>query len=378
MTMSEEIIIKDIIVRESDDYIINMGPQHPSTHGVLRLEVCLQGETVKYIIPHIGYIHRGIEKMCEFDTYTQIIHLTDRMDYLSAHMNNEAVCLIVENALQVEVPERVKYIRTILDELNRLASHQLWWAAFGMDLGALTTFFYGLRDREKILDIFEESFGSRLLHSFNYPGGLMHDVHPNFQKRTKEFIKYFRKKLPEYKQLLTDNVIFHQRTKDIGFMSRETAIAFGVTGPSGRGSGFSCDVRKYAPYSAYPLVKFEEKLRTEGDTFARYLVRMDEMVESMNIIEQLVDNIPEGDFTAKMRPVLKLPAGEYFQRVETARGELAIYLVSDGNKTPYRMKFRTPNFSNLFVLNELSAGGKIADLVAISGSLDLVIPDIDR
>ncbi|HNX79054.1 MAG TPA: NADH-quinone oxidoreductase subunit D, partial [Prolixibacteraceae bacterium] len=353
-------------------------PQHPSTHGVLRLEVCLQGETVKYVIPHIGYIHRAIEKMCEFDTYAQIIHLTDRMDYLSAHMNNEAVCLIVENALQVEVPERVKYIRTILDELNRLASHQLWWAAFGMDLGALTTFFYGLRDREKILDIFDESFGSRLLHSFNTPGGLMHDVHPNFQKRTKEFVKYFRKKLPEYKQLLTDNVIFHQRSKGIGFMTKETAIAYGVTGPSGRGSGYSCDIRKYAPYSAYPLVKFEEKLQTEGDTFARYLVRMDEMVESLNIIEQLVDNIPQGDFTAKMRPVLKLPAGEYFQRVETARGELAIYLVSDGNKTPYRMKFRTPNFSNLFVLNEISAGYKIADLVAISGSLDLVIPDIDR
>jgi NADH-quinone oxidoreductase subunit D len=375
--MSNE-VIKDIIISESDDYIINVGPQHPSTHGVLRLEVCLLGETVKYMIPHIGYIHRGIEKMCESDTYPQIIHLTDRMDYLSAHINNEAVCLCVENALQVEVPERVKYIRTILDELNRLASHQLWWAAFGMDLGALTTFFYGLRDREEILDIFEESFGSRLLHSFNTPGGLMHDVHPNFQKRTKEFITHFRKKLPEYKQLLTDNVIFHQRAKGIGIMSKEQAIDYGVTGPSGRGSGFSCDVRKHAPYSAYPMVQFEEKLQTEGDTFARYLVRMDEMWESMKIIEQLIDNIPEGDYTAKMKAVIKLPAGEYFQRVEAARGEFAVYIVSDGNKTPYRMKFRSPNFSNLFVLNELSAGGKIADLVAISGSLDLVIPDIDR
>ncbi|OFY00050.1 MAG: NADH dehydrogenase [Bacteroidetes bacterium GWF2_42_66] len=375
--MSEE-IIKNIIVRENEDYIINMGPQHPSTHGVLRLEVCLQGETVKYIIPHIGYIHRGIEKMCEAITYQQIIHLTDRMDYLSAHMNNEAVCLCVENALQVEVPERVKYIRTILDELNRLASHQLWWSAFGMDLGALTTFFYGLRDREMILDIFEESFGSRLLHSFNAPGGLMHDVHPNFQKGIKDFITYFRKKLPEYDQLLTGNVIFQQRAKGIGIMSREKAIAYGVTGPSGRGSGFSCDLRKYAPYSAYDKVQFNEILYTEGDTLARYKVRMDEMWESMNIIEQLVDNIPEGDYTAKMKPIIKLPAGEYFQRVETARGELAVYIVSDGNKTPYRMKFRSPNFSNLFVMNELAAGGKIADLIAISGSLDLVIPDIDR
>ncbi|MBL7966712.1 MAG: NADH-quinone oxidoreductase subunit D [Prolixibacteraceae bacterium] len=375
--MTEE-IIKDVIVGENEDYIINMGPQHPSTHGVLRLEVCLKGETVKYLIPHIGYIHRGIEKMCEANTYQQIIHLTDRMDYLSAHMNNEAVCMIVEEAMQVEVPERVKYIRTILDELNRLASHQLWWCAFGMDLGALTTFFYGLRDREMILDIFEESFGSRLLHSYNTPGGLMWDVHPNFQNRIKEFIKYFRKKLPEYNQLLTGNIIFQERAKGIGLMSKETAIAYGVTGPSGRGSGFACDVRKIAPYGAYDKVQFNEILRTEGDVFARYLVRMDEMVESLSILEQLVDNIPAGDFTAKMKPIIKLPAGEYFKRVETARGELAVYVVSDGNKNPYRMKFRTPNFSNLFVMNEIASGYKIADLIAISGSLDLVIPDIDR
>ena len=375
--MSEE-IIKDVIIGESEDYIINIGPQHPSTHGVLRFEVCLKGETVKYLIPHIGYIHRGIEKMCEAITYQQIIHLTDRMDYLSAHINNEAVCLCVENALQVEVPERVKYIRTILAELNRLASHQLWWSAFGMDLGALTTFFYGLRDREKILDIFEESFGSRLLHSFIMPGGLMHDVHPNFQKRIKEFIAYFRKKLPEYEQLLTGNIIFQNRSKEIGIMSRETAIAYGVTGPSGRGSNYSCDIRKIAPYSAYDKVQFNEMLETDGDTFARYKVRMREMWESMNIIEQLVDNIPEGDFTAKMKPIIKLPVGEYFQRVETARGELAVYIVSDGNKTPLRVKFRTPNFSNLFVMNTITSNSKIADLVAISGSLDLVIPDIDR
>lgn len=375
--MSEE-VIKDVIIGESEDYIINLGPQHPSTHGVLRFEVCLKGETVKYLIPHVGYIHRGIEKMCEANTYQQIIHLTDRMDYLSAHMNNEAVCLLVENALQVEVPERVKYIRTILDELNRLASHQLWWSAFGMDLGALTTFFYGLRDREHILDIFEESFGSRLLHSFLTPGGLMHDVHPNFQKRIKEFITYFRKKLPEYDQLLTGNVIFQNRAIGIGNMSKETAIAYGVTGPSGRGSDYSCDIRKIAPYSAYDKVQFNEILETGCDTFARYQVRMREMWESLNILEQLVDNIPAGDYTAKMKPIIKLPAGEYFQRVETARGELAVYAVSDGNKSPLRMKFRTPNFSNLFVMNEITAGHKIADLIAISGSLDLVIPDIDR
>ena len=210
------------------------------------------------------------------------------------------------------------------------------------------------------------------------PGGLMHDVHPNFQKRIKEFIKYFRKKLPEYDQLLTGNVIFQNRTKGIGYMSKETAIGYGITGPSGRGSNYSCDIRKIAPYSAYDKVQFNEILETGCDTFARYKVRMAEMWESLSILEQLVDNIPEGDFTAKMKPIIKLPAGEYFQRVETARGELAVYVVSDGNKSPYRMKFRTPNFSNLFVMNEITAGHKIADLIAISGSLDLVIPDIDR
>ncbi len=374
--MSEE--VKTIIVSENEDYVINMGPQHPSTHGVLRLEVCLNGETVKWIRPHCGYIHRGIEKMCESLTYPQIIHLTDRMDYLSAHINNEAVCLCVEKALEVEVPERVKYIRTILAELTRLNSHQLWWSAFGMDLGALTTFFYGLRDREKILDIFEESFGSRLLHSFNTPGGLMHDVHPNFQKHIKEFITYFRKKLPEYNQLLTDNVIFHERSKGVGYLSKEEAIAWGVTGPSGRGSGFECDVRKHYPYSAYDKVEFNEILYTEGDTFARYKARMDEMWESMNILEQLVDNIPDDGYTAKMKAVIKLPEGEYNQRVETARGELDVFIKSDGEKTPSRIKFRSPNLSNLFVINKIASGGKIADLVAISGSLDLVIPDIDR
>ncbi len=371
-------IVKNVILGEEDDYVINVGPQHPSTHGVLRFEVSLQGETIKKVVPHCGYIHRGIEKMCERDTYAQIIHLTDRMDYLSAHMNNEAVCLCVERALEVEIPERVTYIRTILDELTRIASHQLWWCAMGMDLGALTTFFYGLRDREKILDIFEESFGTRLIQSVNTPGGLMQDIHPGFQKRIREFIVYFRKKLPEYDQLLTGNVIFNMRSAGIGKLALEDAIQYGVTGPGGRASGFSCDVRKTDPYGAYPKVEFNEVLYNEGDTLARYKVRIQEMVESMKIIEQLVDNVPAGDYTAKMKAVIRLPVGEFYQRVETARGELGVYIVSDGNKTPYRMKFRTPNFSNLFVISKLAPGYKIADLIAISGSLDLVIPDIDR
>jgi NADH-quinone oxidoreductase subunit D len=363
---------------EQQEYFINMGPQHPSTHGVLRLLVSLKGEMVKSVQPHVGYIHSGIEKMCESITYPQIIHLTDRMDYLSAHINNEAVCLNVEKALEIDIPDRIKVIRTIMSELTRIQSHQLWWACFGMDLGGLTCFFYGLRDREKILDIFEETCGGRMIVSYNCPGGLMYDIHPNFQKRVKDFIKYFRKILPEYDQLLTGNVIFHERSKGIGKLNKKDAISFGVTGPSGRASGFSCDVRKHEPYSAYDRVQFKEILLTEGDTFSRYVARIEEMWESMKIIEQLIDNIPEGPFAVKMKPIIKLPEGEYYQRVETARGELGVFVISDGNKNPYRVKFRSPNFCNLSVLNHIASGFKIADLVAIGGSLDLIIPDIDR
>jgi NADH-quinone oxidoreductase subunit D len=370
--------VKDTIIDEQEEYVINMGPQHPSTHGVLRLVVSLKGEFVRNVQPHIGYIHRGIEKMCESITYPQIIHLTDRMDYLSAHINNEAVCIAVENALEIDMPERVKVIRTIMAELTRIQSHQLYWSSFGMDLGGLTCFFYGLRDREKVLDIFEETTGGRMIVSYNCPGGLMYDIHPNFQKRVKDFISYFRKTLPEYDQLLTGNAIFRERTRGIGILSREDAISYGVTGPCGRASGFSCDVRKHAPYSAYDRVQFNEVLFDEGDTLHRYLVRIEEMRESMNIIEQLIDNSPEGPFAVKMKPVIRLPEGEYYQRVETARGELGAYIISDGNKNPFRIKFRSPNFVNLGALNLISKGFKIADLVAIGGSLDLVIPDIDR
>jgi len=369
---------KNLIAEEQEEYIINMGPQHPSTHGVLRLVVSLKGELVKNVEPHIGYIHRGIEKMCESITYPQIIHLTDRMDYLSAHMNNEAVCLTVEKALEVEIPDRIKVIRTIMSELTRIQSHQLFWATYGMDLGGQTCYFYGLRDREMILDIFEETTGGRMIVSYNCPGGLMYDIHPNFQKRVKDFIKYFRGVLWEYDAILTGNVIFKERTVGIGKLSLEDAISFGVTGPSGRASGFSCDVRKHDPYSAYDRVKFNEVLFTVGDTYHRYLARIWEMRESMDIIEQLIDNIPEGPFAVKMKPVIKLPEGEYYQRVETARGELGVFIISDGNKNPYRVKFRSPNFVNLGVLNHISKNFKIADLVAIAGSLDFVIPDMDR
>jgi len=370
--------VKEIGTDEQQDYIINIGPQHPSTHGVMRLVVSLKGETVKNVEPHMGYIHRGIEKMCESLTYPQIIHLTDRMDYLSAHINNEAVCLAVEKALEIDIPDRIKVIRTIMSELTRIQSHELFWASYGMDLGGQTCYFYGLRDREMVLDIFEETTGGRMIVSYNCPGGVMYDLHPNFQKRVKDFIKHFRKVLPEYDDILTNNVIFHERTVGIGPLSLKDAVSYGITGPSGRASGFSCDVRKHEPYSAYDRVKFNEVLFNEGDAFHRYLARVEEMRESMDIIDQLIDNIPEGPYAVKMKPVIKLPEGEYYQRVETARGELGVFIISDGNKTPYRVHFRTPNFTNLSVLNHLVKGFKIADLISIFGSLDFVIPDIDR
>jgi NADH-quinone oxidoreductase subunit D/NADH-quinone oxidoreductase subunit C/D len=363
---------------KTQEYFINMGPQHPATHGVMRLILTIDGEIIKHVEPDLGYIHRSIEKMCERDSYQQIVHLTDRMDYLSAHINNEAVCLTVEKALELEVTERVKVIRTIVGELTRLASHMLWWGVMGMDLGALTTYFYAFRDREMINDIFEETCGARLTMNYNIPGGLMFDIHPNFVNRTKEFIKHFRTKLPEYDRLLTGNVIFQKRTQGIGVLSREQAISYGASGPVARGSGFASDIRKRHPYSAYDRVEFKEAVRTEGDNLARYKVRIDEMWESMNIIEQLIDNIPEGDYQTPTKAVIKLPKGEYFQRVETARGELGVYINSTGTKNPYRMKFRSPGFSNLSLLNDIVVGAKIGDLVATMASIDLVVPDIDR
>lgn len=375
--MIEEKAIKEEI--KTQEYFVNMGPQHPSTHGVLRLMLELDGENIKKVIPHIGYIHRSIEKMCEKDSYRQIVHLTDRMDYLSSHMNNEAVCLLVENALEIEVSDRVKVIRTIMSELTRLASHQLWWGVMGMDLGALTGFLYGFRDRELINDIFEETCGARLTMNYFTPGGLMWDIHPNFQKKVKEFIVHFKSKLPEYDDLLSNNVIFRNRTEGIGVLSKEDAISFGVTGPTARASGFSNDIRKHKPYSAYDRVDFKEIVMDKGDTYSRYKARILEMWESMSIIEQLIDNIPEGEFqSSAVKAVIKLPKGEYFQSVETARGELGVYAVSDGAKSPYRLKFRSPGFSNLFVLDHIARGYKIADLVAIMSTIDLVVPDIDR
>ena len=363
---------------DEGDMIINVGPQHPATHGVLHLVITLNGETIKNVEPHLGYIHRSIEKMCESLSYRQFIYVTSRMDYLSAHINNHACALCVEQGLQVEIPPRAQVIRVLMDELTRIASHELWLGAMAMDLGAFTPFFHAFRERESINDIMEETCGARLTMNYMVPGGVMHDLHPNFQKRVKDFMQLYKSKVHEYDEMLTGNIIFQNRMKNVGMLSAEDAIAYGCTGPTARGSGVSCDVRKLYPYEIYNTLEFDEVLETGGDSFARYIVRVREMQQSIRIIEQLNDNIPEGDFQTKTKAVLKLPKGEFYSRVETARGELGVYIVSEGATTPYRIKFRSPGFSNLSVLNHIAKGSKLGDLVAMMGTLDLVIPDIDR
>lgn len=371
-------IIQDFTATGEGDMIINVGPQHPATHGVLHLVITLNGETIKKVEPHLGYIHRSIEKMCESLSYRQFIYVTSRMDYLSAHINNHACALCVEKGLQVEVPSRAQVIRVLMGELTRIASHELWWGAMAMDLGAFTPFFHAFRERETINDIMEETCGARLTMNYMVPGGVMHDIHPNFQKRVKDFLQLYKKKIHEYDELVTGNVIFQQRMQGVGMLSAEDAISYGCSGPVARGSGVSCDVRKVYPYEIYNKLEFDEVLETGCDSFARYLVRIKEMNQSIRIVEQLIDNIPEGDFQAKTKAVLKLPKGEFYTKVETARGELGVYIVSEGATTPYRIKFRSPGFSNLSVLDKIARGSKIGDLIAMMGTLDLVIPDIDR
>lgn len=363
---------------EEDDYVINLGPQHPSTHGVLHFRTRIDGETITKIDPHLGYIHRGIEKISEELTYPQTLALTDRMDYLGAMQNRHALCACIEQAMGVEVSDRVQVIRTIMDELQRIDSHLLFFSCLCQDMGATTAFLYGFRDRELILDIFEETCGGRLILNYNMIGGLAYDIHPNFQKRVKEFIVTMRKNLQEYDDIFTGNVIFQTRAKGVGIITKEQAISFGCTGGTGRASGWSNDLRKHRPYAAYDRVDFKEVVRTEGDSFARYMIRLDEIRESLHIIEQLIDNIPEGNFAEKMKPVIKVPAGSYYSAVEGSRGILGVYLESRGDKFPYRLHYRATGLPLVAVMDTACRGNMIADLITIGGTIDYVVPDIDR
>lgn len=363
---------------EDGDYVVNIGPQHPSTHGVLHFRVALEGERIKKIDPVLGYIHRGIEKMNESLTYPQTLALTDRLDYLGAMQSRHALCMCIEQAMGVEVSDRVKVIRTIMDELQRIDSHILFFSCLCQDLGATTAFLYGFRDREKILDIFEETCGGRLILNYNTIGGVMADLHPNFQKRVKEFIPYMRKNIREYYDIFIGNVIFQNRAKGVGVLTKEQVISYGCTGGTGRASGWHNDVRKRMPYAAYDKVQFNEVVRTEGDSYARVLVRMDEIMESLNIIEQLIDNIPEGNFQEKMKPIIKVPAGTYYTAVEGSRGEFGVLLESRGDKTPYRLHYRSTGLPLVAVMDTVCSGNMLADLITIGGTIDYIVPDVDR
>ena len=361
-----------------EDYVVNIGPQHPSTHGVLRLRVSLEGEIIKKVDANCGYIHRGIEKMNENLTYPQTLALTDRLDYLSAHQNRHALCMCIEKAAGIEIPERALYIRTIMDELQRIDSHLLFYSCLVMDMGGLTPFFYGFREREMILDIFEETTGGRLIQNYNMIGGVQADIHPTFQQKVKEFIKHLRSVIQDYHDIFTSNVIADTRLKGVGILSKEDAISLGCTGGTGRASGWANDVRKHHPYALYDKVDFKEITYTEGDSFARYMVRMDEIMESCHIIEQLIDNIPEGEFRVKTKPIIKLPEGVFTSSVETSRGEFDVVLESHGDKVPYRLHYRSTGIPLVHAMDTICRGTKIADLIAIGGTLDFVIPDIDR
>lgn len=361
-----------------DDFVVNIGPQHPATHGVLRFRTAVDGETIKKIDVYMGYIHRGVEKLCETLGYPQTLHFMDRLDYFSAHNYHHGLCLVLERAAGIEVPRRAQYIRVIMDELSRIASHCLFFGTYCMDLGATTMLFYTLRVREQILDIMKKTCGARMTFNYECIGGVMADIDPDFVKDVKELLATLPANLKEYDTLFTGNVITKGRLEGMGVMSREHAIQWGVTGPSGRASGWACDVRKTHPYSVYNEVEFEQVVMTEGDSMARFNARIEEIRQSASIIEQLIDRIPEGDYCAKVPKVFKLPKGHWFQLVEGCRGVFGVYVESDGGTSPARMKFVTPSLNLAAVADSITSGNKIADLITIAGSLDYIVPDMDR
>jgi NADH-quinone oxidoreductase subunit C/D len=366
-------------VFNANDFVVNIGPQHPSTHGVLRFRTAVDGETIQKIDVYMGYIHRGIEKLCEDLTYPQTLHFMDRLDYFSAHPYHHGLCLAIEKAAGIEVPRRAQVIRVLMDELSRIASHCLFIGTFCMDLGATTMLFYTLRVREQILDIMERTCGARMTFNYDCIGGVMQDLDENFVKDVEELLAVLEKNVAEYNKLFTGNVIAQNRLKGVGVLSKEEAISASVTGPSGRASGWACDVRQTHPYSVYSELKFEQVIRHNGDSLDRFSNRVDEILQSKGIIEQLLKMLPaEGEYCAKVPKVLKLPVGHWFQVVEGCRGLFGVYIESDGSTKPYRLKLVTPGLPSAAVVDQITRGQKIADLITISGSMDYIVPDMDR
>lgn len=383
--------------------IVNMGPQHPATHGVLRVMLELDGETIVKATPVIGYLHTGIEKTMESKTYSQVIPLTDRMDYVANLSNNLGYCLAVEKLLDIEVPPRAQFLRVLLTELTRIASHLMWVGTHAHDIGVATMFIYAFRERETLLDIFELVSGQRMMTSYFRIGGVAKDIPRGFEQEVRKVLKTFPKRIDDYESLLTNNRLWLQRTVGVGKISAEDAVNCGLSGPITRGSGLKWDLRKSNPYSSYDKFDFEIPTGKNGDIYDRFLVRVHEMRQSLRIAEQALDGLPEGDFMARV-PGVTLPPkdevlsnmealifhfktvvegfcppkGEVYQSIESPKGEIGYYIVSDGGPKPYRVKVRPPCFVNLSALNRLVKGRMVADVVAVIGSIDIVLGEIDR
>jgi NADH-quinone oxidoreductase subunit D len=383
--------------------VLNMGPQHPSTHGVLRLMLELDGEEVVSCVPDIGYLHTGIEKNMESKRYEQSIVMTDRMDYLNPLGNNLVYCLAMEKLIDLDVPPRAQYLRVLLAELTRINSHLVWLGTHALDIGAMSVFLYCFREREKLLDIFEMVSGQRMMSTYFRPGGVWRDVPEEFEPAVRDFIDYFPPRLADYEKLLTSNPIWLDRTQGIGFLSAEDAIRLGCSGPVLRGSGVNWDIRKAIPYSGYENFEFDVPLGQHGDIYDRYLVRVEEMRQSLRIVRQALDNLPDGLFRSNNRKYVpppraelgqsmeavihhfklwtegfRPPKGEVYQRIESPRGELGCFLASDGSPKPWRVHFRAPSFVHLSALPHMAKGYLIADLVGIVGTIDIVLGDCDR
>ena len=360
------------------DLMINMGPQHPSTHGVFRLVLWIDGERIVKSEPHIGYLHRGSEKICESEHYNQVITLFDRLDYVG-NLNNElAFCLAAEKIMEIEVPERAEYIRVILCELNRIASHLLFYGVYGLAAGAMTPMLYAFRERERVQELFESVTGARLMHNYIRIGGLKEDVPSDFKDRVLRLTDQLKSGIDECDELLSQNEMFLARTKGVGKLSGRDAVDYGVTGPALRASGVSEDIRITDTYSIYDRFDFGIPIGTEGDCWDRFYVRVEEMRESLRIIDQAMKDLPEGDISANVRRIIRPPKGEVFVRTESPRGDLAVFLVSDGTDTPYRVKVRAPSFANLQALNHMLKSAYLADAVLILGSIDVIMGEVDR
>ena len=403
MTQYPASAVVEPVAGEEKTLVLNMGPQHPSTHGVLRLVLEIDGETIVRMTPEIGFLHTGIEKTCEAKFYQQVVPLTDRIDYLCPMTNNLAYCLAVEKLLGLEIPPKAQWMRVMMNELTRINSHLVWLGTHAMDLGAMTVFLYCFREREDILRLFEMVSGQRMMTSYFRIGGLALEPPLGFFEKVKSFADRFPGNVDEYEGLLTGNPIFLMRVKGVAYLSTEDAIAMGATGPTLRGSGVDIDLRRDAPYSGYENFKFKVPVSTEGDVWARYVCRVQELRESIGIVQQALAGIPEGPTKAdapkvvlpdreKMKTQMEaliyhfkiitegftVPAGEVYQAVESPRGEMGYYVVSDGTAKPYRVHMRAPSYANLQVLAKMCEGRLIADVIAAIGSIDVVVGDIDR